>query len=183
MTNKPTNIFLETERLIFRRFTTADGPLLLDLDSDPAVMKYINGGTPTPLSDIESKSLPKILSYYESYDHYGFWAVLEKPALDFIGWFHFRPFRFAPEEIELGYRLKRSAWGKGYATEGSMGLIDRSINEWEIPKVCAVAMPGNNASINVMKKCGLTFEDTVTYSSGDELVKYSRNLIRESVDE
>lgn len=183
MTNTPTNIFLETERLIFRRFTTADAPLLLDLDSDPAVMKYINGGIPTSLSDIESKYLPKILSYYESFDHCGFWAVLEKPSLDFIGWFHFRPFQFAPEEIELGYRLRRSAWGKGYATEGSLALVDRSINEWQIAKVCAVALSGNTASINVMKKCGLTFEDTVIYPSGDELVKYSRNLIEESVDE
>jgi hypothetical protein len=52
------------------------------------------------------------------------WAVIEKATGEFLGWFHFRPRADAvPGEVELGYRLRKSAWGKGYATE--RGLVER----------------------------------------------------------
>jgi RimJ/RimL family protein N-acetyltransferase len=110
-------IFLETGRLVLRRFTAADVDNLADLDADPDVMRYINGGVPTSRDDIESEFLPAFLSYYQRYRGYGFWAVIEKSTGAFLGWFHFRPGReAAPGEVELGYRLRKSAWGHGYAT-------------------------------------------------------------------
>ena len=54
---------LETERLQLRRFTAADADLLVELDSDPAVMRFINGGRPTPRSEIEDDVLPAWLGY------------------------------------------------------------------------------------------------------------------------
>ena len=54
-------IFLETERLILRRFTPDDVDLLVELDSDPDVMRYINGGRPTPQEEIETDILPWFL--------------------------------------------------------------------------------------------------------------------------
>ncbi len=113
-------IFLETERLVLRRFTEDDVYDLVELDTDPEVMRFINGGRPTPRDEIENEVLPAFLGYYERYAGYGFWAAVEKSTGRFVGWFHFRPENDAhPDEVELGYRLRRSAWGKGYATEGS----------------------------------------------------------------
>ena len=75
-------IFLETERLVLRRFTEDDVDNLVELDSDPDVMHFINGGRPTPRHEIESDVLPAFLDYYERFAGYGFWAAdreVERP--------------------------------------------------------------------------------------------------------
>jgi RimJ/RimL family protein N-acetyltransferase len=71
-------IFLETERLKLRRFTDDDVENLVELDSDPDVMRFINGGRPTARDEIENEVLPAFLDYYERYASYGFWAAVEK---------------------------------------------------------------------------------------------------------
>ena len=108
------HVFLETERLILRTFTMDDVDNLAELDGDPEVMYFINGGRPTSRDEVEREILPAFLRYYERGELYGFWAVVEKSTGDFLGWFHLRPHRDAnPQEPELGYRLRKSAWGKG----------------------------------------------------------------------
>ncbi len=151
--------FLETDRLILRRFTDADVDNLVELDSDPDVMHFINGGRPTPREEIETSVLPSWLRYYETYPAYGFWATVEKSTGEFIGWFHLRPApgHGAPDEPELGYRLHRSAWGKGYATEGSRALIDKAFTDLDASRVFAETMAVNARSRRVMEKAGLRF--------------------------
>src|SRR4249920_3545313 len=154
-------IFLETERLVLRRFTEEDVDDLVELDSDPDVMHFINGGRPTPRLEVETDILPAFLDYYERFAGYGFWAVVEKSSGRFVGWFHFRPDKAAPpNEVELGYRLRKSAWGKGYATEGSRALIRKGFTEFGVQRVVAEAMAVNLASRRVMEKAGLTLVRT-----------------------
>jgi hypothetical protein len=59
------DVFLETDRLILRRFTAADLDNLVELDSDPDVMRYITGGRPTPREQVRDEVLPAFLAYYE----------------------------------------------------------------------------------------------------------------------
>jgi RimJ/RimL family protein N-acetyltransferase len=73
-------VFLETDRLVLRRLTEADVDNLYDLDSDPAVMRFLNGGTPTPRDVIQRKILPQYLRYYDRFEGYGFWAAIEKAS-------------------------------------------------------------------------------------------------------
>lgn len=154
-------IFLETERLVLRRFTEDDVEDLVELDSDPDVMRFINGGRPTSRHEIESDILPTFLDYYERFVGYGFWAAVEKSTGRFVGWFHFRPAKGADtDEIELGYRLRKSAWGKGYATEGSRALIDKGFADLDVQRVVASTMVVNVASRRVMEKAGLKFVRT-----------------------
>jgi len=152
-------VFLETDRLVLRRFTPADVDLLVDLDSDPAVLRYI--GRPRSRDEIETDILPRFLRYYERFPGYGFWAAIEKSTGEFVGWFHFRPAENAPlDEPELGYRLRKSAWGKGYATEGSRALIDKGFTEFGARRVVASATAVNTGSRRVMEKAGLRFVRT-----------------------
>ncbi len=149
-------VFLETERLVLRRFTEADVDNLFDLDSDPEVMRFLTGGKPTPRDVIQNETLPRFLHYYERFAGFGFWAAIEKSTGQFLGWFEFRP----PEEsgldgIELGYRLKKSAWGEGYATEGSRALIRKGFSELGVRRVVAETMAVNTASRRVLEKTGL----------------------------
>ena len=147
---------LETERLVLRRFTDADVDLLVDLDGDPEVMRYITGGRPTPREEIRDEVLPAWLRWYERFPGYGFWAAAEKATGEFLGWFHLRPPEGAsPDEPELGYRLRRSAWGKGYATEGSRALVRMAFTELGARRVYAETMVVNRGSRRVMEKAGL----------------------------
>jgi RimJ/RimL family protein N-acetyltransferase len=155
-------IFLETDRLMLRRFTEADEDNLVELNGDPAVMRFLNGGKPTPRDEIRNRVLPGFLGYYERFQGFGFWAAVEKSTGQFLGWFHFRPRMEHPKdgEIELGYRLRRSAWGKGYATEGSRALIRKGFTEFGVERVVAETMTVNLGSRRVMEKSGLTLVRT-----------------------
>jgi RimJ/RimL family protein N-acetyltransferase len=149
-----TTIFLQTERLLLRRFTATDSNHLVALDNDPQVMRFINGGTPTPRRVIEEEILPRFLTYLEEQPGYGFWAAEEQAAGAFVGWFSLRPAAEAGTAT-LGYRLRRSAWGKGYATEGVRALIDKAFLELDIRRIVATTYEENLASRRVMEKAGL----------------------------
>jgi RimJ/RimL family protein N-acetyltransferase len=111
---------------------------------------------PTPRAEIEGEFLPAWLTHYELYAGYGFWAAIEQATGSFLGWFHFRPAPGAPaDEPELGYRLRRAAWGQGFATEGSRALIDRGFGDYGVRRVVAETMAVNVASRRVMEKAGL----------------------------
>ena len=176
-------VYCETQRLVLRRFTMADVDNLVRLDADPDVMHFITGGMPTAREEIEKEILPAFLAYYERFEGYGFWAAIQKSAGQFLGWFHFRPREGASlDEAELGYRLRKSAWGKGYATEGSRALIRKGFTEFGVRRVVAETMAVNLASRRVMEKAGLTlvrsFHQPWPYPiEGDDLgdVEYALN--------
>jgi RimJ/RimL family protein N-acetyltransferase len=149
---------LETDRLTLRRFTEDDADLIVDLDADLDVRLYVQL-YPTTREEAAAEILPAWLRYYERYPGYGFWAAIERATGHFIGWFHLRPGLSDPrdDEPELGYRLRRQAWGKGYATEGSRALIERAFTELGARRVWAETMAVNTASRRVMEKAGLRF--------------------------
>jgi RimJ/RimL family protein N-acetyltransferase len=151
-------IFLETERLRLRRFTADDVDNLVELDGDPGVMRYINGGRPTPREVVADETLPRILSYYDRFEAYGYWAAEEKATGEFVGWFALHPvYDRPPDDLALGYRLRTSAWAKGYATEGSSALVDQAFRELGAQRVYAETMTVNAASRRVMEKVGLKY--------------------------
>ena len=179
------DVVLETERLVLRRFTRDDVDLLVELDSDPQVMWYISKGRPTARAEMEKIILPRFLEYYELFDGYGTWATHEKSTGEFIGWLSLRPRDGdPPDEPELGYRLRRAAWGKGYATEGARALVDLAFRELGARRVYAETMAVNVASRRVMEKAGLKyartfhmeFEDPVP---GTEYGEVEYELLRE----
>lgn len=156
--DNPHIIVLQTERLYLRQFRLEDTTLLFELDSDPEVMRFITKGKPTPIRQIEEEILPRLLGYYTQSPPRGCWAAHLLATGEFIGWFHLRPDKLQPEEMELGYRLKRSAWGQGLATEGSQALVQSAFTELPYEKVSARTLLENLASQRVMQKAGLRFE-------------------------
>lgn len=159
-------IFVETERLILRVISAQDACDLIDLDSDPEVMRYLTDGEPTEPQIIYEKALPRMTRFNKATKSYEYFAAVEKATGEFIGWFHFRPpFDLSaaePGEMELGYRLKRRAWGMGYATEASKAIIRKGFLSMNVQVVSARAMAANKASIRVMEKVGLEFHSHFT---------------------
>jgi RimJ/RimL family protein N-acetyltransferase len=149
------DVKLVTDRLLLRRMTADDEDNLVELDGDPAVMAYISR-MPTPRERIRDEVLPRLLREYDRWPHYGLWAAQLRPAGGFIGWFAMRPDdRYPGDEPELGYRLRRETWRHGYATEGSLALIDDAFTVAGASKVRAETMAVNAGSRRVMDKCGL----------------------------
>jgi RimJ/RimL family protein N-acetyltransferase len=161
-------VFLETERLVLRQLTEADEDNLYNLNSDPAVMRFLNGGKPISRDVIRSEILPRFLHSYEGHKGYGVWAAIEKSTGDFLGWFSLRAQDGgSADEVELGYRLRASAWGKGYGTEGARSLIRKGFTELGVQRVFATTYQDNLASRRVMEKAGLTLVRTFRITPAD----------------
>lgn len=148
------DVIIETERLLLRKFTVEDAPLIYELNLDPDVIRY----TYDPVKDIEHATHvleQVILPQYALYNH-GRWAVHLKPGLEFIGWCGLKciPQR---DEIDLGYRFKKQYWGKGYATEAAYACIQYGFKKLDLKRIIGRAIPENTASLHVLEKCGMTF--------------------------
>ena len=148
------NIVIETERLLLRTFTELDTNLIYDLNSDPDVTQY----THDPVKDIihASEIIQKvILPQYALYNH-GRWAVHLKPSLQFLGWCGLK---YRPElnETDLGFRLKKEFWGKGYATEAAFASIKYGFESVGLKQITGRAEVENVASWKVLEKCGMTY--------------------------
>jgi RimJ/RimL family protein N-acetyltransferase len=142
-----------TPRLRLRRFTAADLDDLVALDADPEVMRYLTGGRPTPRASVAAEVLPKIMRGYARGG--GRFAAIARARGEFLGWVALDQSDGAPDEPELGYRLRRSAWGHGYATEGARALVDLAFTELGAVRVWAQTMAVNTRSRRVMEAVGL----------------------------
>ncbi|MFI1396130.1 GNAT family N-acetyltransferase [Streptomyces sp. NPDC020681] len=153
--------FLETDRLALRPAGEADVDQLLRLDNDPEVMRFINGGRPITREAFLAESLPRFLHHYPCFGNRGVWVAEERTTGAFLGWFEFRPQTDDdPAVAELGYRLGRPAWGRGYATEGAHALILKGFTELGVDLVTANTMTVNARSRRVMEKAGLSYVRT-----------------------
>jgi RimJ/RimL family protein N-acetyltransferase len=164
---------LETERLVLRRFTPADVGNLLALDGDPEVMRYLEPRVKTR-AQIEAEVLPLFLGRHQPCPAFGRWAADARDSGDFVGWFGLRPVQPSDAAIvdwadappgsgvaELGYRLRRSGWGRGYATEGARALVRRAFTELGVREIVATTMTVNTRSRAVMQRAGLGYARTV----------------------
>lgn len=162
---------LQTQRLALRRFTADDVDNLFALSSDPEVMRYLTGGRPTPREEIRDQVIPYHLAVYDAFPGLGTWAAELRTTGEFLGWFHLRPGHGEDVgDLELGYRLRRAAWNKGYATEVSRSLIRRGFADLGAGRVFAHTMTVNAASRRVLEKCGLVLVRTFPWAYPDLIV-------------
>lgn len=169
--------------MFFRELRADDLTQLFELDQDPEVMRFISKGIPTARATYESDYLPRMLSYQNQSPPRGFWAAHLRESGEFVGWFHLRPDRITPDEMELGYRLRRATWGRGLATEGSRVLVERGLGEWGYEKISARTLAVNLASQRVMQKAGLVLESDFVYSAEllPEWTEIERRAVKYSI--
>jgi|SRR5689334_17424575 len=148
------DVVIETDRLLLRKFTGDDAPLLYELNLDPDVIRY----THDPIADIEhaKKILAEvILPQYNLYDH-GRWAVHLKPDFEFIGWCGLK-YLSDTNEVDLGYRFMKKFWGYGYAKEAAVACLEYGFTRLKLDRIVGRALPANLGSIKVLEKCGMEF--------------------------
>lgn len=151
-------IYFETARLRFRDWEETDLEPFSRLNADEQVMRYF----PKPLSTEETLRFYQTIIAEFKECGFGLYAVEVKNTNEFIGFigFHRATFEaaFTPC-IEIGWRLKKEAWGKGYATEGATACLEYGFNHLALSEVYSFTADLNFPSKNVMKKIGLGFID------------------------
>lgn len=160
-------MYLETERLILRKFEETDTERMFLMDSHPEVMRYI--GIP-PLSDIRETENILTMIRQQYADHgVGRLAVIEKKSNLLIGW---SGLKLLTQEVngyknvyDLGYRFLPEYWGKGYASESAKASLDFGFNGLKIDIIYAHAHSENHASNHVLRKLG--FRKTGDFTEPD----------------
>ena len=149
------SVLLTTDRLVLRDFTAGDLDLLVALDGDAEVMRFISGGAPTPRAVLADEHLPGWIAMNAASPGYGFWAAEDRATGAFLGWFHLRPEPGPDHDPELGYRFHRAAWGRGLATEGSKALLAHAFADARLRRVFAQTLVVNARSRAVMERIGM----------------------------
>jgi RimJ/RimL family protein N-acetyltransferase len=157
----------DSARLSYHYITESDADFLWELDQDELVMKYINGGKKSSKEDIQNIFIPRVQAFSNFAFGWGLWRVEKLDDGESVGWILVRPFGFftqhpETDNIELGWRFKQSSWGKGYATEAAL-TVKEALYEIGVEKFSAIANPDNAASINIMKKLGMSFSHELEY--------------------
>jgi RimJ/RimL family protein N-acetyltransferase len=128
------------------------------MSRDLAVMEYF----PSLLTREESDAAADRVEASIDQDGFGFWAVEipgEAPFAGFIGLnkprfeAHFTPC------VEIGWRLARGFWGRGYATEGAAAALEFGFTQLGLEEIVAFAVPGNQRSLAVMRRIGMQFSE------------------------
>ena len=143
---------LTTRRLRLDPLTEAHTDLLVELDSDPEVLRFIFGRA-LSREEVVRDHLPRRLRPDGPPRGIGYWAGFEADV--FVGWWALAVDDSDVDTAELGYRLRRAAWGRGLATEGSRALLDHAFATLRLPVVWATTMAVNEGSRGVMSRLGM----------------------------
>jgi [ribosomal protein S5]-alanine N-acetyltransferase len=145
---------LTTPRLHLRPFTLADRATIHAVYSDPEVMRFVGHGAHRTMA--ETATALRTYGDVLARRGYSFLAVTEREGGALIGDGGLHPLGGVGPDVELGYTLARSAWGKGYATELGQALIEYAFTVLHVPRVVAQVEPANTASRHVLSKLGMT---------------------------
>jgi len=156
------NYLIKTVRLGLRNWLSSDTTPFITMGQDPKVMQYF----PELLTAVDSIDLINNLKkHYEKYG-YTYFAMDELATGEFVGFAGLKYQTFESEftpSVDIGWRLKSSAWGKGFATEAAKACLDTAFNEFGLDEVYAYCPDLNKASEAIMKKIGMVFVGTLQH--------------------
>jgi RimJ/RimL family protein N-acetyltransferase len=139
---------IETERLVLRPIGLADLDEFAALHADPEVTRFVR-----PLDRAAAEERLGLAEREWKERGYGMLAVLDRTDERFLGraglkyWPQF-------EETELGWVLRRDAWGHGYATEAANAGAEWALSAFDLPYLTAMISPGNDRSVAVAERLG-----------------------------
>lgn len=156
---------IETERLRLERWDPVrHTDALAAMNADAEVMRHIGSGTPATRveSEVQSRS---IASHWERFG-FGLWAVRmadSGPVLGFAGLSHPLWFPSEGSMVEVGWRLRRDAWGQGIATEAGRAGLEVGFGELGLERIVSYILPGNARSQAVSRRLGMELARVVAH--------------------
>jgi len=146
---------LQTTHLTLKPCRPSDRADFIDLELDPEVMRFLNGGHPVDHQQIDPDATFLMPRGAEPH----VWTARRTANDAFVGWFCLWP--DSEKMAELGYRLRRMDWGQGLASEGASALVNWGFNSGGYDKIVACTMAVNHGSRRVMEKIGMSHTRTV----------------------
>jgi RimJ/RimL family protein N-acetyltransferase len=148
---------LSTERLLLRHWRPSDLEPFAQLNADPEVMRHF----PSTLTRSQSDQFAATVIELMDRRGWGLWAVEARGTAPFIGFVGLNIPRFDAHfmpAIEIGWRLGRSHWGHGYATEAANAALDFAFDALGYDEVVSFTATVNQRSLRVMERLGMTHE-------------------------
>ncbi|MFT4665261.1 MAG: ribosomal-protein-alanine N-acetyltransferase [Patescibacteria group bacterium] len=174
-------ILKETDRIILRHFEMKDAGALFQLDSDPEVLTYLHVPAVASIEEVE-QIIRRIQGEYDS-DGTARLIVEEKETGEVMGW---AGLKYIRENInglinfhDVGYRLRKQFWGKGFATEAAIASLDYGFDDLGLSEIYGMADVNNIASNKILTKIGMTNQGVFDY----EGVPHNCYHIEKRVDE
>jgi len=158
-------IVIETERLILRKFTTADASFMLQLLNTPTWLRFIGDRNVHTVEEAKQFLLNGYLKSYETHG-FGFYLAMEKTTQNPIGMCGLVK-RNTLQDVDIGFAFLPDFVGKGYGFEAASATLNYAENVLKLEKVIAIVDPENVVSIALIKKIGLQFERMVRLSADD----------------
>ena len=174
------NYILKTKRLGLRNWEASDTFPFSEMCADPEVMQHF----PKPLSVTETQELIERLQLHFEKWGYCYFAVDVLETGEFIGFTGLANQTWESDYtpcVDIGWRLKRAAWGKGYATEAAKACIEAAASKFEITEIMAFATDTNLASQNVMQKLGMQLIGTVQHPSIENDARFKHCVVYKSL--
>ena len=160
-----TEIIINTERLILRKFTISDAPFMLELLNTPNWLRFIGDRNVHTVEEAEQYLLKGYLKSYETHG-FGFYVVMLKETQELIGMCGLIK-RETLEDVDIGFAFLPQFMGKGYGFEAAYATLNYAQNELKLEKIIAIVNPENVVSIALIKKIGLHFEKMIQLSHKD----------------
>ena len=146
---------MQTKRLKLSPCSENDCADFIELEIDPQVMRFLNGGHAVDRGKIDPNAAFLMPNGTEDY----VWTARLKMNDMFVGWFCLWP--ETAQVAELGYRLRSNLWGQGLASEGALALLNWGFKNQGYKRIFASAMAVNHGSRRVMEKIGMSYTRTI----------------------
>ncbi|MEE1783713.1 GNAT family N-acetyltransferase [Streptomyces sp. SP17BM10] len=173
---------IETPRLILRRWREEDVAPMAAINGDPEVMRWIADGR--PLAEADTRRFTALVEQRWDEQGFGLFALEVRETGELAGFTGLAVPHFLPEvlpAVEVGWRLARTFWGRGYATEAAREAVRFGFEDCGLDRLVSIAQIGNTASEHVMDKLGMVVErETTTPATGRRVRVHE--LTREQYD-
>jgi RimJ/RimL family protein N-acetyltransferase len=147
---------IDTERLLLRDWQESDLAPWTAMNADPEVREHLG-----PLLGTQGAAA-SVRRFQDDLNRngFGFWAVEVRVTGEFIGFAGLDPVDdgMACAGVEIGWRLARSAWGHGYATEAALAVLEYGFTTMGLAEILAISTPANQRSRAVMQRIGMTYD-------------------------
>lgn len=169
METTPKIPMITTLRLVMRPFTTGDRNALYEIVQEPNIFQYFPSKGAWAIEKVE-RYIQYQIAHWQKFN-YGHWAVVLRETGQIIGW---NGLEYLPDtnETEVGYLFSRAFWGKGYATESAIAIVQFGLIKVGLKEIIGLTDPENIASQRVLEKSGLSFTRKEIYF-GMEMFRYA----------
>jgi RimJ/RimL family protein N-acetyltransferase len=154
---------------------------IVALNADTEVMRYFHHGQPMTAARVLAEEMPRLMADNRRADRLGSWVARDRGTGNFLGWFMITPIDQPHRAVELTYRLRRMAWGRGYEVEGMLRMIEIA-RAAQVSTVIAKIVAADVASHRLMERAGLHLVQTLIGEAAGPTADAARSEVNYALD-